>query len=222
MRQERIGCPGVTMTRRPDDTVPPVAASAEAGVSGAAGIAGNLGDEDVAVAGDIFRQVTATFGIDGAPVFERLLSGQSIGEALSVAPAVIDALYARAYAWFSHGRTDRALVLFRALCVLDGSQADYWVGYGVCLRATQRPDSEVDGPARQAFDIAARLRPDWAIPHFHALELAVAGQDWDRARTCLSAYEERATADIAPTIVQEARRLRAVVDMRQGTAGRRP
>lgn len=185
----------------------------------------DMGDEDVAAVGRIFRDVTASFGIDGGPVFERLAAGQNIAQALSVSPAVVEALYARAHGWFSLGRVDRALTLFRALCLLDERNADYWVGYGVCLRMAQLPDGAAQSEkarqldsARKAFEAAALLRPEWAIPHFHALELFLFLRRWDEARACLAAYEARMTPDIPPSIAQEVQRLRAILEARQEAA----
>ncbi|MGV6872539.1 hypothetical protein ACUSIJ_07580 [Pseudochelatococcus sp. B33] len=186
-------------------------------------------DEDMAAVRRIFRDVTAAFGIDGAPVFERLAAGQSVAQALSVSPAVVDVLYARAHGWSSLGRVDRAQTLFRALCLLDERNADYWVGYGVCLRMAPLPDSasrserarQYDS-ARKAFEAAALLRPDWAIPHFHALELSLFLRRWDQARACLVAYEERMTPEIPLSIVQEAQRLRAILETRQAAASPAP
>lgn len=181
------------MALRPDD-VTLAHATARLGVGG----------DDLAALGETFCQAMAALGIDGAPVFEHLAAGRDIGQALSVSSEVIDALYARAHGWFALGRAGRALTLFRALCLLDAGNADYWVGYGVCLRLTQQPEH-----ARRAFTAAARLRPAWAVPHFHALELAIAVKRPDEARVSLAAYEERASRETPPAIVQEARRLRA-------------
>lgn len=180
------------------------------------------GDEMAAV-NRIFSDVTAAFGIDGGPVFDRLSSGQDVAQALSVPPAVIGVLYARAHGWMSLGRIDRARTLFRALCLLDGRNADYWVGYGACLRMAQ-PSADVspqpDGArqydnAAKAFEIAALLRPDWAVPHFHALELSLYLRRWDRARASLAAYQARLTPDIPPSVAQEAQRLRKVLETRR-------
>ncbi len=172
-----------------------------------------IDDDGMATVARIFRDVTAAFGINGAPVFDRLASGQSLAQALSVSPAVADVMYARAHSWFSLGRVDRAQTLFRALCLLDERNADYWIGYGVCLRMAQQSDS-----AWKAFEIAAILRPDWAVPHFHALELSLSLRQWDRARDCLAAYDKTVTPEIPMSIVQEAQRLRGMLDVRQAVA----
>lgn len=175
-------------------------------------------DEDVATVGRIFRDITARFGIDGAAVFDRLAAGQNVAQALSMPPAVVEVMYARAHGWFSQGRVDRALTLFRALCLLDERNADYWVGYGVCLRLA--PGDGADGErqldsASKAFEMAALLRPDWAVPYFHALELSLFRQRREQAAACLAAYEERATPDLPQAIVQEVHRLRIALESRQ-------
>lgn len=173
------------------------------------------GADDAAAVGRIFRDVTAAFGIDGAPVFERLSAGESLADALSLPPPVADAMYARAHGWFSSGRIDRALTLFRALCLLDEKNADYWVGYGVCLRMTAPAEDAAQlDTAWRALEVAALLRPEWPIPHFHAFDLSLFQQRWERARLCLAAYEERATPDVPSAIVQEAQRLRTILEAR--------
>lgn len=178
-------------------------------------LAATLGvdNEVVKAIGRIFQEATATFGINGSAVFDRLASGQTVAQALSVPPAVIDVMYARAHSWFALGRMDRAQTLFRALCLLDEQNADYWVGYGVCLRLGQRLDN-----AAKAFDIAAALRPDWAIPHFHAFELALSQGLFDEAQKSLLAYRERVTPDIPPPVVQEIQRLQAALELHQASA----
>lgn len=166
-----------------------------------------LSDGDVGILGRLFGDLTASLGIDGEPIFERLAQGQSIGQALAMPPGTVERVYARAHAWFALGRIERAEPLFRALCLLSEEDADFWVGYGVCLRMTGQP-----AKARQAFEAAANLRPDWALPHFHALELAVLQRHWPQALAALAAYDARAGADIPPPVAAEAARLRLALE----------
>ncbi|MGI6246730.1 MAG: hypothetical protein ACOYJQ_13300 [Pseudochelatococcus sp.] len=169
-----------------------------------------IGSEEEAVVGAAFRDMMAALGINGAPVFERLAAGQNLAQALSVPAGVVEALYARAHNWFSQGRIDRAEPLFRALCLLESRSADYWVGYGVCLRMKGQPEN-----ALRAFEAAAMLRPEWEIPHFHALELTVALKQWAQAGLCLAAYDARASAQTPPAIIRDAKRLRMALEARQ-------
>jgi hypothetical protein len=172
-----------------------------------------LDDRQVAALGVVFTEAARAMGLDGAPIFERLNQGQSLGRALAMPDGVGDLLYFRAHRWFSVGRADKAEPLFRTLCILDGSCADHWVGYGVCLRLRQSLDD-----ADTAFEVAAKLRSDWAVPHFHALELAVHREQWDAATQRLARYDERATADIAEAIQAEVERLRSAVALKQDSA----
>ncbi|MDC9823025.1 hypothetical protein PRN20_04715 [Devosia sp. ZB163] len=111
-------------------------------------------------------------GVDAGRLFDRLRQGQSLGVALGLPPDVTELIYARAHRWFVAGRPDRAEPLFRALCAAEGGTADYWVGLGVCLRL--RGDY---AGASLAFSMATDLRPDWAVPAFHAAELALQRRD---------------------------------------------
>lgn len=158
----------------------------------------------------VFTESARAMGIDGAKIFGRLREGQSLGQALAMPSGVGDLLYHRAYRWFSFGRIDKAEPLFRALCVLEGGKADYWIGYGVCLRLRENLDQ-----AETAFETAARLRPEWAVPPFHALELAVHRESWQAASEQLARYDQRVTPDIPPAIPAEAERLRAAVALRK-------
>ncbi|MFT0891579.1 hypothetical protein [Pseudochelatococcus sp. G4_1912] len=172
-----------------------------------------LNDDEVALMGNLFKDVTGSLGIDGAPVFDRLVQGQSLGQALAIPDAVVESIYARAHSWFSLGRIDRAEPLFRALCFLKDEDADFWIGYGVCLRMTHQSSR-----ALQAFESAARLRPDWAVPYFHILELALHQKQWEQGRIALRAYDERATAEIDSRIVHEVERLRVAVELERSPA----
>jgi tetratricopeptide (TPR) repeat protein len=163
--------------------------------------------------GAVFVEATRSLGIEGGPIFERLKQGQPLGQALGMPEGVGDLLYARAYRWFSVGRVDKAERLFRTLCLLNKDSANYWVGYGVCLRLRGRPNE-----AAMSFAAAARLKPDWAVPYFHALELAVHLQKWEAATQYLARFDELASDDIAEAIRAEVERLRSAVALRTGAA----
>lgn len=196
---------GAAASRIPsaDDTNPP------------GGIYSGLSADELKYASERFNDITAAFGIDGVSIFKRLASGQSIRQALSIPPEVVEAIYTRAHSWFSLARFDRALTLFKALCVLDGDSADYWVGYGVCLRILRQPAN-----AQRAFDNAALLRPEWEIPHFHALELAVSERWWQQAGICLAAFEARQNESTPATIAHEANRMRIAIETQRENISR--
>lgn len=163
--------------------------------------------DEVALFGKLFGELAASLGIDGGPIFDRLAAGSSIGQALAVPDDAIERIYGRAHRLFTLGKLDRATALFRALCLLREEDADFWVGYGVCLRLTDQL-----ARAQQAFESGANLRPDWAVPHFHLLELALHRRQWPQARAALAAYDARAGTGLAPEIVAESARLRVVLD----------
>jgi len=169
-----------------------------------------MSEDEVTAVGNVFVEATRTMGLDGAKVFEGLRQGKTMGEALGMPSGVRDLLYSRAHRWFSIGRIDRAEPLFRALCVLDQDTGDHWVGYGVCLRLRE------DLPnAGQAFRAASIIRGDWAVPHFHLMELAVHQQDWPAASEHLANYQQRVRPDIAPAIKAEADRLKAAIVLKR-------
>lgn len=193
------------MTRTPD-APPCVPAFPPAGRTPLARSLGLSGDE-AGLMGRLFGELTASLGIDGGPIFGRLLRGHSIGEALAVPDAVVERIYGRAHRWFALGRVDKATPLFRALCLLRDEDADFWLGYGICLRYDGRL-----AEAGRAFQSAANLRPGWALPWFHALELALFTRQWQLAQAALSAYDDRAGKDTPPAVADEAARLRMVLD----------
>lgn len=174
-----------------------------------------LGPAEVDLMGELFVEVLRGSGIEAAPIFERLKRGASIGEALAVPPGVARMLYARAHQWFAAGRPDRAEELFRTLCIIDGDSADNWVGWGICLRMADRLDQAVF-----AFETAARLAPDSAVPPFHALELRLARGELEAARDALARYDARAASGVPDPLRAEAERFRAALALRrQGPGG---
>jgi tetratricopeptide (TPR) repeat protein len=166
---------------------------------------------DLAALRELVIETLSPLGLDGSAVFARLADGGSFGEALGVSAGVIELIYARAHQWFAVGQTERAEALFEALCVLAPASADHWVGYGVCLKARSALQE-----AAQAFDRAAELRPEWAIPRFHATEVAVLTGAWAAAADALTAFEYRVAADVPPAMIREMARVRAAISARGG------
>jgi len=168
--------------------------------------------DDMAMLEALFVESASNLGVDGQRVFERIKRGESLGGALAIPSGVIELLYARAHKWFAVGRPDVAEGLFRALCVLDGNCADYWVGYGICLRQRSAFDEAVI-----ALETASRLKPDWAIPRFHALELFMRREAWERATAALAEFDTRARAEPAlpPVIIAQVERFRTALKLRE-------
>ena len=155
---------------------------------------------------DLLEQVCgdalSTAGVDSHRFFSRLRQGQSLGAALGLPADVIELIYARAHRWFVAGRPARAEPLFRALCAADGGAADYWIGLGICLRLK----GDYAG-ASLAFSMAGTLRPEWAVPAFHAAELALQRRDRVTAEAELGRFRRLADATTPERLRDEAARV---------------
>lgn len=165
-------------------------------------------EAEIDLLGSVFVDTLGRSGVAAGPIFERLKAGASLGEAMAIPKGVAALLYARAYRWFSAGRPDRAESLFRVLCIIDGENPDNWVGWGICLRIAERWDD-----ALRAFHTAVALRPDWSVPHFHALELHVRLGDWPAAVAALDSYDRLKSRSDPDEIAEEADRFRAAVNL---------
>jgi tetratricopeptide (TPR) repeat protein len=173
-----------------------------------------IGEAELDVVGQLFVEAASDMGVDGLKIFARLKKGEPLGRALSIPPGVAELLYARAHQWFLVGRPDAAEPLFRTLCVIDGGTADYWVGYGICLRGRQAWSEAII-----AFETATRLRPEWEVPHFHALELFMRRETWARAADELAAFEANAGPETPTVMTTDAARFRTALDLRRTPVG---
>jgi tetratricopeptide (TPR) repeat protein len=174
----------------------------------------DLSGTDAALLEEICQDLLKQAGIDGARFFEGLREGQTFGAALGMTPEISELIYARAHRWFSIGRSDRAEPLFRALCIAEAGEADYWVGLGVCLRLRK----EWDG-AELAFAVASRLRPDWGVPVFHACELALVSGNLAAAQGRLDRFREligqqRLERPVPESMIAESNRLGRALRLR--------
>ncbi|MEO9530028.1 hypothetical protein [Roseibium sp.] len=158
----------------------------------------------------LFVQSTGTLGIDGATLFDRLEVTGSFKEALGVSDNALEVLYARAFQLIQTGHSSRAEDIFRALCALDGEQVDFWLGYGICLRAR-----EDNGQAMLAFDVAVKLAPDAPAPHLHRLELFIRTGRWEEAAEALALFDERADNAKDASFPEAAAPFRKALEMRE-------
>lgn len=165
-------------------------------------------EEGLKLIGEIVEVLTRNMGLDGKGVFEKVAAGQSFTEALAVPPEALELLYSRAHQSFAIGRIDQAEQLFRSLCVLDGTRVDFLLGYGICLRV--RDDLKA---ASALFETVALMRPEWAVPYYHLLELNIGKEDWAGARQALASYDARSDDNIDEAMVSEVERLRKAVDL---------
>lgn len=168
-----------------------------------------LDPTETALLKQMLGELVAPLGIDGGQVVDGLSEGKPLADVLGLPAGLTEVLYARAYNWFTAGRHDRAEALFRILCVLDSSVADFWVGHGICLAERKELTEAV-----LAFATAAALRPDWAVPHFHAAQLAIAKERWRVARDHLVAFAGRDLSGLPKVMRHEASRQLEALQLR--------
>ena len=173
-----------------------------------------IDDSDLDLLADLLDAGLAANGTPGRNILARVKGGAVLGRAFEVPDAATEVLYARAHRWVAVGRHDRAEPIFRALCVLDETSADFWTGLGICLRARSAWDE-----ALAAFATASQKRPRWAVPHFHALELCLRRGAWARAAIELAAFDDKADGEVPPALVAEASRYGKVL-ARRGAHGK--
>lgn len=173
-----------------------------------------LDQEDTAMMVGLCSGLLQEAGIDGDQFLARLGQGDDLGAALGLPAELTEFLYARAHRWFVVDRIDRAEPLFRALCVLDGEVADYWIGLGICLRLRDSVDA-----AAIAFSTAALLRPQWAVPAFHSAELAILGGDYGKAAADLARFRAAADDTIPERMTAEAGRMEVALTLRRAAGG---
>jgi len=164
---------------------------------------------DLALLGTLFETSTRARLGGATEIFGRLTAGHSLAQALRISKVAAEFLYARGHKWFAAGRIDRAESIFRALCIVAPDEAEFRVGLGICLRRR-----EAWFEAREAFEMAARLRPDWPLPLFHKLELLMRREAWEAAAAALLAFEARGGAEGPPAFARAAGRYRRALEMR--------
>jgi tetratricopeptide (TPR) repeat protein len=165
-----------------------------------------LAGTDAELLEQVCGEALGAAGLDAGRFFGRLRQGQSLGAALGLPPDVTEFIYARAHRWFVAGRPDRAEPLFRALCAADGGTADYWIGLGICLRL--RGDY---AGASLAFSMASSRRPDWAVPAFHAAELALQRRDRAAAEAEIRRFRQLSDAATPERMKEEISRMEQAV-----------
>jgi tetratricopeptide (TPR) repeat protein len=166
-------------------------------------------DNELDVLEDFFVEAATAKGASGRKIFAKLRRGATLGQAFEIPAAAVEILYSRAHRWSALGRHDRAEPVFRALCIINGASADFWTGLGICLRARSAWEE-----ALAAFATASEQRPQWAVPHFHALELCIRRAAWTEAATELAAFEQKADAETHPALTAEAERYKKALLLR--------
>jgi tetratricopeptide (TPR) repeat protein len=165
-------------------------------------------DDDLDLLEDFFIQATAPKSLPGGKIFTALKKGASFGKALGISNDMVEFLYARAHRWVAVARYERAEPIFRTLCIVDANAADFWVGLGICLQARSAWDE-----ALAAFVAASEKKPQWEIPHFHALDLCIRRKDWVKATAELAAFEKKADKETHSAIVAEVNKYKKVLQL---------
>jgi tetratricopeptide (TPR) repeat protein len=168
-----------------------------------------IDQDDVDLLEGFFVEFADDKSLSGTKIFNALTKGASFGQALGISNNIIELLYARAHRWVAVARYEKAEPIFRALCVIDASSADFWVGLGICLQARSAWDD-----ALAAFTTASAKKRKWEIPHFHALDLCMRRKDWDQAATELAAFERKADNKTSPAIVAEVNKYKTALQLR--------
>ena len=113
----------------------------------------------------VLSEVGTESGRDYAALFERVVGGQNLLEAMDLPPQTVDVLYAQAFARFDAQRIPEAMQLFQALTLLAPKVKDHWLGLAICLRMADQFEA-----ARLPLDVAFSLAPDCPAVVFHRLE----------------------------------------------------
>lgn len=169
-----------------------------------------LSPDATKVAAHVFAACTTKLGINGDKVFKSFLETGSFKAALGVTDAAIEGLYGRAHQQFLIGQYDRAEEIFRTLCALDRSRADFWLGLGICNRV--RGD---DDAAMRMFDKAANLAPSDATPHFHRFDIYMRTENWAEAAKACDLFEANRDGTEHDNIAKSFLKLRTALEMRQ-------
>lgn len=182
----------------------------EGGQSTSEGVLG-LHGAGLTLLGKLFAQSCAPLGIDGGAVFQRFAQTGTLSEALGLSDDMLEALYSRAYQYLRLGQVSRAEEVFRSLCALGGKRTDYWLGYGICLRA-----KGAFSQALEAFDLALTLDPEAAAPHFHKLELFIRENRWEEARAAYDLFEAAEKGEHGAYLNEAVVPFRIALEMHQG------
>lgn len=163
-----------------------------------------------------FLGLAERMGLDLGDTFDRLQAGLSLAQALDLPAGTAAVLYDRAYGFVVAGRTDRALPIFRALCLIEPDEAKNWLGLGIA----QSREGDLAG-AREALERAVAAAATWAVVHFHLADRHVRAQDWPAAAEALARFDRLPKADVPNRMLQDAERLRLAIDvgLRRAAAG---
>lgn len=117
--------------------------------------------------------------MSGAGALARLRGGETLGAAVGLGPAALDAIYGHAHALFQRGLYEEAERFFTALSLLDHNALRTWLGLAAC-----RQHRRAFLPALAAYRMALALAEDPRAA-LHYAECALALDMADDAKTAL-------------------------------------
>lgn len=118
-------------------------------------------------------------------VQDFLVNQKSFKDLQGITDKEMEAIYATAYNFYSHGKFDRAKSIFLALSQLDHYQPKYWVGLGASRQMLKEYQ-----PAIDAYGLAMLLDPNDPKPAFYASNCFMRLAQHDKAILALEAVIE--------------------------------
>jgi hypothetical protein len=155
-----------------------------------------LSKDELVIFKEAVLEYSALSGLPGEAIFSGLMEGKPVHETLGLNDQAIETLYGLAYQHLSAGHLQKAERLFGVLTLLKPTVRHYWLGLAMVARASKKPNMMMD-----ALAIVEKLSPDWAILHYHLLEIHCEEKDWTKAKRDLAAFK-KANQDGVSTYMQ--------------------
>lgn len=118
-------------------------------------------------------------------VQEFLINHKSLKDIQGITDKEMEALYATAYNFYSHGKFDRAKNTFVTLTQLDQYQPKYWVGLGATRQMLKEYQAAID-----AYGFSMLLDSSNPKPAFYAANCFMKLNQHDKAMLALEAVIE--------------------------------
>lgn len=148
-------------------------------------------------------------GHDLEAVFNGLMAGLPMDQAMGLPGQTVDLLYAQAISRFNSGDITQAAKMFLALTVLAPRVRDHWLGLGICQRMAGNA-----AQARSAVEAAQALEPDSPAVLFHLCELCCLEKDWRAAKDHLARFAQAADTAEKRRLLHDMTRLSALIELR--------
>lgn len=108
-------------------------------------------------------------------------------DAWGYSDAMVEGIYGQAYRLYNTGKYKDAIQLFRMLIMLDSTETKYVMGLAACFHMMKAYKQ-----AAETYTLCAVLDKETPIPHFHASDCYLAGDDKISALVALKMAIERA------------------------------